>query len=198
VNSTRKPGKIFAASILASLLAAAVLITVVLPAEYGGDPTGSGAALGLLVLAAEEHDQLQQQSFPWRSDSIEFPLLPFESVEYKYRLKAGAVLLYDWRSEQPVLFELHAEPEGAVAGYAERFAKDTSSHRSGVYTAAYNGIHGWFWQNRSKQEVTIRLRSAGFFSYSLELRDGHSYQHSFDAEPAAAPQKNDKERQPPE
>jgi hypothetical protein len=40
------------ATVVAALVAAALLVTVVLPAEYGIDPTGVGTKLGLTVLAS--------------------------------------------------------------------------------------------------------------------------------------------------
>jgi hypothetical protein len=42
------------ASLVALAVAVALLITVVLPAEYGVDPLGIGGALGLLELAQAE------------------------------------------------------------------------------------------------------------------------------------------------
>jgi hypothetical protein len=43
---------LFKATVVAALVAAALLMTIVLPAEYGIDPTGVGAKLGLTRLAA--------------------------------------------------------------------------------------------------------------------------------------------------
>lgn len=45
-------GRLLKATGLAAAVAAALLVTTVLPAEYGIDPTGMGARLGLGVLAA--------------------------------------------------------------------------------------------------------------------------------------------------
>src|SRR5262245_27658483 len=44
--------KIAAATVVALLIAGVLLVTVVLPAEYGIDPLGTGAALRLTDLAA--------------------------------------------------------------------------------------------------------------------------------------------------
>ena len=38
----------------------------------------------------------------------------------------------------------------------------------GVLTAAFDGMHGWFWRNRTDQVVTITLRVEGDFE---ELRE---------------------------
>jgi hypothetical protein len=39
--------RLLKSTVLAALVAAAILVTIVLPAEYGVDPTGIGRALGL-------------------------------------------------------------------------------------------------------------------------------------------------------
>src|SRR5687768_15143908 len=44
-------GNLFKATLVSLLVAGALLVTVVLPAEYGIDPTGVGAWLGLTVLS---------------------------------------------------------------------------------------------------------------------------------------------------
>ena len=44
-------GKIVAATVVALIVACIILVTVVLPAEYGIDPLGTGKALGLGDLA---------------------------------------------------------------------------------------------------------------------------------------------------
>ncbi|MBT4769995.1 MAG: transmembrane anchor protein, partial [Rhodospirillaceae bacterium] len=40
-------GKLIKSTVLAAITAGALLVTVVLPAEYGIDPTGIGNAIGL-------------------------------------------------------------------------------------------------------------------------------------------------------
>jgi hypothetical protein len=167
------------ASLAAAAGAVALLVAVVLPAEYGWDPLGTGKAMGLLGLSEGQQRALDQQATGWQSDVIEFPLQPFESVEYKYRLEQGASLLYAWQAEGDVFYEMHAEPDGAAPGYAETFAKTDAAADQGSYTAPYGGIHGWFWQNRGQQPVTIRLQAQGYFSYSVRMADGHVYRLEF-------------------
>jgi hypothetical protein len=171
--------RIIVASLAAVLVAAALLLTIILPAEYGWDPLGSGRALGLLGLSDAEQQALNQQQEAWHSDAIEFELAPFESVEYKYRLEKGAALLYAWQAETAVFYEMHSEPDGAAPGYAETFSKTEAARDQGSYTAPYGGIHGWFWQNRSQVPVTVRLQAQGYFSYSVHMADGHVYRREF-------------------
>ena len=175
----------------AALLAAGLLlVTVVLPAEYGVDPLGTGARLGLLPLGVlgRQVDALEaagaargsdaspvivKQERAFHEETVTFALGPRESVEYKYRLEKGKALLYSWTSSGPVNYELHAEPDGAPAGYAESYEKaDGRSEASGTLTAPFSGIHGWFWENTTAQSITVTLKSAGFYSIAHEFRAG--------------------------
>ncbi|HTQ98598.1 MAG TPA: hypothetical protein VMH83_01350 [Candidatus Acidoferrum sp.] len=47
-----KPAQLWRSVLLAAVAAAAILVLVVLPAEYGIDPTGFGGAIGLTKMAA--------------------------------------------------------------------------------------------------------------------------------------------------
>ena len=175
----------------AILAAGVILVTIVLPAEYGADPLGTGARLGLLELgvvgqqvdalektassttAANQTATLVGQSGPFTSETVEFALAPREGIEYKYRLDRGESLLYSWKASAAVNYELHAEPDGAPRGYAQSYEKrDATPQASGTLTAPFSGIHGWFWENTTDQPVTVTLKSAGFYNLAHEFRAG--------------------------
>ncbi len=187
MNEQEDKRKILLASIGALLVASVLLVSVILPAEYGWDPLGTGAALGLLGMAGGDVTVLQEQAGPPRRDRIEFRLAPFEAVEYKYRLEEGHALLFQWRADGEVLYDMHAEPDGAAPGYAESFAKGRGAAGDGSYTAPFAGIHGWFWQNRGGEDVTVILQATGYFDTAVELRDGREFRYELDAETPQPP-----------
>lgn len=165
--------RIFGASLAALAVAVLVLVLFVLPAEYGIDPLGSGAAFGLTGLAEPEQVAVETASATFVTDAVSFELQPFESVEYKYRLEEGAALLYGWHAGGDVVAELHAEPDGAPEGFAESFDKRRSAESYGSYRATFSGWHGWFWENRGAEAVTVTLDAAGFFTAARTYRGGH-------------------------
>jgi hypothetical protein len=187
---TQARDKIAVAAGAALLVAGLLLVTVVLPAEYGLDPLGTGARLGLMEISATEQKAAafaaslandpasaragvvpQDQEF--HRETVDFKVGPDGWMEYKYRLDKGEALLYSWKATSPVEYEFHAEPDGAPAGYAESYEKVPSSTQAlGTLTAPFSGIHGWYWKNRSRQEVTITLSTAGFYNLSHEFREG--------------------------
>ena len=172
----------------AALLGAGlILVMFVLPAEFAVDPLGTGARFGLLPLGitgqqvealeataaaggAGQAALLVAQERPFQTETVEFKLAPKEGVEYKYRLDKGEALLYSWTAPIPVNYEFHAEPDGGPAGYAQTYEKSSGPGQTGTLTAPFAGIHGWYWENPSDQEITVTLKSSGYYNLSHEFR----------------------------
>jgi hypothetical protein len=177
-----------AAAAGAALLAAGlILVMFILPAEFGVDPLGTGARVGLLDLgltgqqvaaleqtaaggAAGQAALIVPQERAFQSETVEFMLGPREGMEYKYRLDKGEALLYSWRTPAPVAYEFHAEPDGAPRGYAQSYEKAQASQASGTLTAPFPGIHGWYWENLTDQPITVTLTTAGYYKIAHEFR----------------------------
>ena len=193
VNPSDRPiaeirARIAVAAGAAILVAGLILVTVVLPAEYGVDPLGTGERLGLLELgvvgqqveamnaaastaAPGQAAIIAGQERPFQRETVEFAIAPGEGMEYKYRLEKGESLLYSWKATAAVNYELHAEPDGGPRGYAQSYEKrDATQEASGTLTAPFSGIHGWFWENKTGQPVTVTLQSAGFYNLAHEFR----------------------------
>src|SRR6266581_5636408 len=162
----------------AVLVAGLILVTFILPAEFAVDPLGTGAKLGLLPLgvvgqqvaalnktaatagATAQGAILVAHEKPFQQESVDFKLAPREGMEYKYRLDKGEALLYSWNATTPVDYELHAEPDGAPAGYAQSYEKKPATGAaSGTLNAPFPGIHGWYWENKTDHEVTVTLKT---------------------------------------
>ena len=173
---------------MALLAAGIILVVAVLPAEYGVDPFGAGAKLGLTAIGEVQKNltafeasrrtqsangvpTISPQDRAYQHETVAFTIGPRDFMEYKYRLDKGEALLYSWKASVPVNYELHAEPDGAPAGYAESFEKKAGvDTASGTLTAPFSGIHGWYWENRSDAEVTVTLSAAGFYNMAYEFR----------------------------
>jgi len=172
------PRSLAQATVIAAIVAAVILVTIVLPAEYGVDPLGTGKATGLINLSqtppivASEAGPLRPQPEDFKADTRQFGLLPYGGfVEYKYQLKAGATLLYKWTSTADVNFDMHTEPAGKPPEASDSFERGAAREGRGSYTAPYDGIHGWYFENKGETPVTITVTTAGFYSASKEFRD---------------------------
>jgi hypothetical protein len=169
------PKTITRATLIALAVAVVVLLVAILPAEFGRDPLGTGALLGLDALSAGENP-FEMRPLRHATDYVEFELEPFQSVEYKYLMDLDAPLLFSWSADGELYYDMHAEPGGLGPEYAESFGQGNASSQSGSYHAPFAGIHGWFWENRSAASITLRLHTAGFYINSTVFRDGGSYE----------------------
>ena len=183
--------RLIGASGLALFVAIALLITVVLPAEYNIDPLGTGEALGLTAISsssspAPEEVAPEIGSSPihigpvalhggdYKLDDVELMVGPYEYIEYKYRLEKGASMLYSWTASSNLIHDMHGESEAEGGDAAVSFEKRNRQQGSGTFTAPFAGIHGWYWENPGGENVTIRMKSAGFYSTALEIRSNRT------------------------
>ena len=194
---------------IAAAMAALLLITVVMPAEYGVDPTGVGRLLGLTEMGeikvqlakeaaadaeATRAAALNSPAAPTtapaalaapavpppaasaaaptptpapgasvRTDEVSVTLRPNEGKEVKLAMRQGARVNYTWSTDQGVVnYDTHADrsapPVIKYHGYAKGQAKRSDE---GVLVSAFDGMHGWFWRNRTSQDVTVTLRTNG-------------------------------------
>ena len=172
------------AIVVALVISATVLVTTVLPAEFGIDPVGTGRAFGLLDLYAAESaaaapavilptegGPVFTQLNPYKADSREFTIGAYGTLEFKYQLDEGAAMLYEWKATEPLSFDFHTERAGNPDD-SDTFEKGEASEKRGAYVAPYAGIHGWYWKNNTDREVTITLTSTGFYLSARLFRDG--------------------------
>jgi len=168
--------------------AAAILVMVVLPSEYGIDPTGAGSAFGLTEMgeikaqlgreaAAERTTDTSASATPAatqsalpaataRSDIKEITLAPGEAAEIKVSAAKGTSIVFDWSvSGGNVNFDTHGDPLVKERGFYHGYGKGkASTGEKGTLVAAFDGTHGWYWRNRSQQTVTVKLQTTGAYS----------------------------------
>jgi hypothetical protein len=183
-------GRLLRSTAVAALIAAVLLVTAILPAEYGIDPTGIGRALGLthmgeikVSLAAEavasagepaptveappataKQPAAAAESAPaGQAHTMTVTLKPGQAAEIKLSMRKDAKVLFEWSSEGgPVNYDTHGDPVGAPRDFYHGYDKGRNQMgQSGELQAAFDGTHGWFWRNRSNAEVTITLTTSG-------------------------------------
>jgi hypothetical protein len=148
--------KLILTSLAALLVASALVVCVVLPAEYGVDPLGVGALLGLDLLAAAPAQAVEAPSGAtantpvlegpvghyagaYQADSAEFTLGPYEYVEYKYRLEKDASMLYSWTASAAIVHDFHGAPDGD-ANKEQSFDKKDRREGHGAFTVGIGRI----------------------------------------------------------
>jgi hypothetical protein len=178
------------ATVIAAIAAAAILVAVVLPAEYGIDWTGIGRITGLAAMGRDKvaaAKALEKEAAApavaaappkagadtvatsstraLRSDALEIPIAPGAGLEYKAVLAEGESLVFDWDAAGAELrFDFHGEPEGGPEGMFLSFRKGAASKDAGSLRAPFAGTHGWYWKNAGSAPVVVKLRVSGFYS----------------------------------
>lgn len=184
--------QLITSTLVAGGVAAALLATVVLPSEYGIDPTGVGRLLGLTEMG-EIKTQLAEEAArdaaadaklatvpatnstaaptasgaldagTERSDTTTVQLAVGEGAEVKLTAAKGAQIAFDWSvAGGHVNFDTHADAPG-IDYHGYSKGKESVGER-GTLSIAFDGKHGWFWRNRSNAPVTITLRTNGIYT----------------------------------
>ena len=169
-------------TLVALLAATAILVAVVLPAEYGIDPTGVGSMLGLQRMGEIKMQLVEEAEFDaaptaesplpvltapateasgWR-DETRLSIAPEEAIELKLVMAKGDKAEYEWVANGGALnFNKHGDGGGQSVEYAKGQAVPTAA---GELIAAFDGYHGWFWRNRSSEPVSLTLRTRGSYA----------------------------------
>lgn len=179
--------KLVKSTILAAVSAGVLLVTVVMPAEYGIDPTGVGRFIGLkkmgeikvslareaaaeqgAVPAAGDQTAARPVGMPVsaaasgiRTDEMQVTLAPDEGTEIKVELAKGKKVKYSWASDGGrVNFDVHGDSKKMNVDY-HGYSKGSAQKSEGVLIAAFDGNHGWFWRNRTSNILTVTLKVNG-------------------------------------
>ncbi|PHS72173.1 MAG: hypothetical protein COB22_05600 [Cycloclasticus sp.] len=156
------------AVIAATALAVIILVTAILPAEYGVAPTGLGAAMGLTVLSEPLEAPTKAKAgacsdvVSLREDTVKIVVPAHSGLEYKLFLEKSVVLDYSWRTDGGVLFfDFHGEPQGDTTGYFKSYKETSAVSDSGSKKVPFTGSHGWYWKNESQTPITVFLETKG-------------------------------------
>ena len=170
MSQTKKPDRLHGnllKAVFTSLLAAAlILITIVLPAEFGIDPTGLGVILGLDNLSVEEGERkiisrAGEGELEFRQDEVDIAIPANSGLEYKFFLATHSNITYEWKSTSPLYFDMHGEPDGDTSGYFESYGASITDDISGSITVPFAGSHGWYWRNDTAEVINVKLKTLG-------------------------------------
>lgn len=104
---------------------------------------------------------------PGKTDEVSVTLEPGQAAEVKLDMNKGSKVSYRWvvGGGGSVNFDTHGDPLNPAAGFYHGYAKGRqSTGDEGVLEAAFDGQHGWYWRNRSKEAATVTLRTKGEYS----------------------------------
>ena len=181
-------------TILAAIAAIVILFTVVLPAEYGIDPTGVGKLLRLTEMG-QIKQQLAEEAAADAAGLVATGTSDIDNMtEQTINTTPTDTTVADgqWRDEIPFTLtpgegieikmkmsegdkanyswavtggEVNFDTHGDALGKAISYEKGRGvASDEGVLEAAFTGNHGWFWRNRGDSDVQVVLRTRGDYS----------------------------------
>lgn len=173
------------ATFVALIIGAVVLVTTVLPAEYGIDPTGLGSRMGLTALSEATAAEIPETGAPstnllgaaasalspvwksenaYRNDTLALTLQPGEGAEIKAKMEKGERFVFNWQAEGGgVNFDMHGEPPDAGDTFSSYWKGLNQNQAHGEFVAPFAGTHGWYWRNRGTAPVTVTVTTSGFY-----------------------------------
>jgi hypothetical protein len=185
--------------LIALVIGVIVLLTAVLPAEYGMDPLGTGKLFGFSKLYQED-EQIEnnetssslnfkkikmeklgsatsvpkpseannpppENQYPEREDSIEVIVPAEKGIEYKFKSLKYGIIKYEWATDKGIVYiDFHGEvkqespPENV---FYESYTLAYSNNMAGTLTAPFEGKHGWYFRNETKEDIVVTIRLNG-------------------------------------
>lgn len=176
------------ATLGAAVFAAVILLTIVVPSEFGRDPTGIGNALGLTAMSSNAAESATTPALPaiedapsaslpksnpsaviasetpFATEEMSMTLEPGQGAEIKALMRARESFVFSWVSSGgPVNFDMHGEPPGGGESFSSYWRDREKVSGHGSFIAPFDGTHGWYWRNRGEQPVTVTVKVAGYF-----------------------------------
>ena len=186
-NDLPSSSQLLKSTIIALVVAGALLLCVVIPAEYGKDLTGVGELLGLKKMGeiktrlkqeflkenigAKDELMVESETGKENQDVMEFVIAPDEAIEIKLEMKKGSIAKYNWTTKNGGLnYNLHGDGhKGSQRSISYKKGRMTSSD-SGELKSEFDGYHGWFWRNRNNESVTVTLETIGDYILIKQMK----------------------------
>lgn len=192
-NELPSTAQLIRSTVIAIVAAIIILVTIVLPSEYGIDPTGFGRATGLAEMgqikqelseeAKRDHgSSLMLEQQPGILDRIlgifvgvahaQAPSLWTDEVSFGLKPGETNELKLKMTKGEVAYYQMIVEGgrvnfdlHAHAEGEAVTYEKGRGSTGSeGEIVAAFDGNHGWFWRNRDKTPLTVTLKLRGAYS----------------------------------
>ncbi|WP_407482290.1 hypothetical protein [Elizabethkingia anophelis] len=177
--------------VIALIVGAVLLVSAVLPAEYGIDPLGIGKATGFSKLyvgesattsTSQPHKVLQLENvgsgpdvakpaaadnpapvtqLAERTDEVTVVIPAGKGLEYKVEMLKYGSFRYEWITDKG---ELYFDFHGEVKGnsnYFESYTIAYSNNMVGSFIAPFEGPQGWYFKNNSNEDITVKIKLKG-------------------------------------
>lgn len=106
----------------------------------------------------------------YRTGSYDIPLAGKQALEYKLGLLEGDSIVYTWTVEMidssllNVEFHGHTERLDDEPGKVMFYKIHQEGRGEGSLISPFNGIHGWYFNNQSDEDIVVHMNVSGFYT----------------------------------
>jgi hypothetical protein len=132
--------------------------------------------------ATQKWNEIEPEKYVYQDQAEKFQESEFEitldkdtSMEFKLDMNENDTVVYHWVSDTPsseVLiteFHGHTEPPEGGQGTLIFYKKHKDNQEKGSLTAPFTGEHGWYFENNTSEDITIKLSVAGWYGATREI-----------------------------
>jgi len=127
------------------------------------EESGSGPDV---PIPEEVYNPPPMEQYSMREDSDITVVVPAgKGIEYKFKMLKYGSAKYEWSTDGSILYsDMHGEvllenpPEEE---FFESYAEAYSNNMTGTLIAPFEGIHGWYFRNKNKEDVTVSIKLKG-------------------------------------
>lgn len=99
-----------------------------------------------------------------RKDSVKITVPAGKGLEYKIAVLKYGQVKYAWKTNKGILFvDMHGDVKSAdkKSGYFESYTVANSNNMAGSFIAPYEGKHGWYFKNKTNQDIEVTINLTG-------------------------------------
>ncbi len=119
----------------------------------------------------EANNPAPVKQYESRKDSVKITIPAGKGLEYKITLLKYGQAKYSWKTNKGVLFvDLHGDVKNANKNYDyyESYTVANSNNMAGSFIAPYEGKHGWYFKNKSDQDIEVSICLIGQYQLIIQ------------------------------
>lgn len=107
---------------------------------------------------------------PYTTGSYDIPISAQEALEFSLNIVEGDSIVYQWNvemidsSELETEFHGHTERIDDKPGTVMFYKIHQDKIGKGSLVAPFSGLHGWYFNNKSDEDIVIHLSVSGFYA----------------------------------
>lgn len=132
-------------------------------------PDQSAAVVEWIDVPLSNNTYMEQTS-EYREGEYSIELAANSALEFMVNMLEGDVVVYNWTTQiqNPGLltaeFHGHTVRMSEAPGNVMFYRIHNDAREQGMLKAPFSGVHGWYLNNESEEDIVVQLKLAGFYT----------------------------------